>query len=64
MDETYKVAITRFDNRIRIGRMAELAGLVANHQPEIKSDDLALGRYTGSRYNKSVQNLPVHSKYI
>ena len=26
MDETYKVAITRFDNRIRIGGMAELAG--------------------------------------
>lgn len=26
MDETYKVAITRFDNRIRLGGMAELAG--------------------------------------
>lgn len=26
MDETYKVAITRFDNRIRVGGMAELAG--------------------------------------
>lgn len=26
MDETYKVAITRFDQRIRIGGMAELAG--------------------------------------
>jgi D-amino-acid dehydrogenase len=26
MDETFKVAITRFDNRIRIGGMAELAG--------------------------------------
>lgn len=26
LDETYKVAITRFDNRIRIGGMAELAG--------------------------------------
>lgn len=144
MDETYKVAITRFDNRIRVGGMAELAGfdlslnprrretlvmvlnslfpnagdvpqslfwtglrpmtpdgtpiigkasavynnvwlntghgtlgwtmacgsgqvladLVANHQPAIQSDDLALGRYTGSRYNKSVQNLPAHSKYI
>ena len=144
MDETYKVAITRFDSRIRVGGMAELAGydlslnprrretlvmvlnglfpnagdvseslfwtglrpmtpdgtpiigkasdrydnvwlntghgtlgwtmacgsgqvladLVANHQPAIQSDDLALGRYTGSRYNKSVQNLSVHSKYI
>lgn len=27
MDETYKVAITRFDQRIRIGGMAELAGV-------------------------------------
>lgn len=27
MDETYKVAITRFDNRIRVGGTAELAGL-------------------------------------
>ena len=26
MDETYKVAITRFDRRIRVGGMAELAG--------------------------------------
>ncbi len=136
MDETYKVAITRFDKRIRVGGMAELAGfdlslnprrretldmvlnslfphagdssrslfwtgfrpmtpdgtpiigkasemyanvwlntghgtlgwtmscgsgqlladLVANQQPAIESDDLALGRYTGSRYNRRVQN--------
>ncbi|NOU24746.1 MAG: D-amino acid dehydrogenase [Methylotenera sp.] len=135
MDETYKVAITRFDNRIRVGGMAELAGfdlslnprrretlemvlnslfpnagdvsqslfwaglrpmtpdgtpiigkasalynnvwlntghgtlgwtmacgsgqlladLIANHQPAIQSDDFALGRYAGSRYNKGVQ---------
>lgn len=26
LDETYKIAITRFDNRIRVGGMAELAG--------------------------------------
>lgn len=26
LDETYKVAITRFDNRIRVGGMAELSG--------------------------------------
>ena len=26
MDETYKVAITRFNSRIRVGGMAELAG--------------------------------------
>jgi D-amino-acid dehydrogenase len=126
MDETYKVAITRFDNRIRVGGMAELAGfdlslnprrretlemvlnglfpnagdtskalfwtglrpmtpdgtpiigkastiynnvwlntacgsgqvladLLANHQPAIQTDDLSLGRYAGSRYNKYAQ---------
>jgi len=26
LDETYKIAITRFDNRIRVGGMAEIAG--------------------------------------
>lgn len=26
LDETYKIALTRFDNRLRIGGMAELAG--------------------------------------
>jgi D-amino-acid dehydrogenase len=26
LDETYKVAVTRFDDRIRVGGMAELAG--------------------------------------
>ena len=132
MDETYKVAITRFDNRIRVGGMAELAGfdlslnprrretlemvlnglfpnagdvsqalfwtglrpmtpdgtpiigkasavysnvwlntghgtlgwtmacgsgqvladLLANQQPAIQTDDLSLGRYSASRYNK------------
>ncbi len=26
LDETYKIAVTRFDNRIRVGGMAELAG--------------------------------------
>jgi len=143
MDETYKVAITRFDDRIRVGGMAELAGfdlslnprrretlemvlnglfpnagdvskslfwtglrpmtpdgtpiigkasgmydnvwlntghgtlgwtmacgsgqlladLVANHKPAILSDDLALGRYAVSRYNKGVQK-PVSAKHI
>jgi D-amino-acid dehydrogenase len=34
MDETYKVAITRFHDRIRVGGMAELAGfdLTLNHR--------------------------------
>jgi D-amino-acid dehydrogenase len=26
MDETYKIAVTRFDDRIRVGGMAEIAG--------------------------------------
>ncbi len=33
MDETYKVAITRFDQRIRVGGMAELAGFDLRLQP-------------------------------
>ena len=33
LDETYKVAITRFDERIRIGGMAELSGYQINLTP-------------------------------
>jgi D-amino-acid dehydrogenase len=33
MDETYKVAITRFDQRIRVGGMAELAGFDLSLNP-------------------------------
>lgn len=33
MDETYKVAITRFNNRIRVGGMAELAGFDLSLNP-------------------------------
>jgi D-amino-acid dehydrogenase len=33
MDETFKVAITRFDNRIRVGGMAELAGFDLSLNP-------------------------------
>ncbi len=35
LDETYKVAVTRFDDRIRVGGMAELGGfdLRLNPQP-------------------------------
>lgn len=33
LDETYKVAITRFDQRIRIGGMAEIAGYDLNLDP-------------------------------
>lgn len=34
MDETYKVAITRLDNRIRVGGMAELAGFDLSLNPK------------------------------
>jgi D-amino-acid dehydrogenase len=30
LDETYKIAVTRFDNRIRVGGMAELSGFDLN----------------------------------
>jgi D-amino-acid dehydrogenase len=33
MDETYKIAITRFDDRIRVGGMAELAGFDMSLNP-------------------------------
>lgn len=33
LDETYKVAITRFDNRIRVGGMAELSGFDKSLNP-------------------------------
>ena len=34
LDETYKIAITRFDDRIRIGGMAELSGFDLGLKPE------------------------------
>lgn len=34
LDETYKVAITRFDDRIRVGGMAELAGFDSTLPPK------------------------------
>jgi D-amino-acid dehydrogenase len=33
LDETYKIAVTRFDNRIRVGGMAELAGFDMHLDP-------------------------------
>jgi D-amino-acid dehydrogenase len=33
LDETYKIAITRFDNRIRVGGMAELSGFNMRLEP-------------------------------
>lgn len=34
LDETYKIAITRFDNRIRVGGMAEIAGFNKSLNPQ------------------------------
>lgn len=34
LDETYKVAVTRFDNRIRVGGMAELSGFDLRLNPK------------------------------
>jgi D-amino-acid dehydrogenase len=34
LDETYKIAITRFDNRIRVGGMAEIAGFNQTLNPQ------------------------------
>lgn len=36
LDESYKVAITRFDNRIRVGGMAEIAGFDLTLNPRRK----------------------------
>ena len=35
LDETYKIAVTRFDDRIRVGGMAEISGF-NNHLPEAR----------------------------
>jgi D-amino-acid dehydrogenase len=34
LDETYKIAVTRFDDRIRVGGMAELAGFDLDLRPK------------------------------
>ena len=34
LDETYKIALTRFDNRIRVGGMAQLAGFDKSLRPQ------------------------------
>lgn len=34
LDETYKIALTRFDSRIRVGGMAEIAGFDTTLRPE------------------------------
>lgn len=41
LDETYKVALTRFDNRIRVGGMAELSGYHIK-LPEVHRETLAM----------------------
>ncbi|RTZ45797.1 D-amino acid dehydrogenase [Candidimonas sp. SYP-B2681] len=56
LDETYKIAITRFENRIRVGGMAEIAGFDLSLNPkrqrtlEMVVDDL----FPGSRASGDV----------
>lgn len=49
MDETYKVAITRFDQRIRVGGMAEIAGYDLTLNPRRRATlEMVLGNlFTG-----------------
>lgn len=49
MDETYKVALTRFDDRIRVGGMAELAGFDLRLDPRRRATlEMVLGNlFTG-----------------
>ena len=49
MDETYKVALTRFDNRIRVGGMAELGGFDLRLNPRRRETlEMVLGNlFTG-----------------
>lgn len=37
LDETYKIALTRFDHRIRVGGMAELAGFDRTLRPQLRA---------------------------
>src|SRR3546814_1989440 len=37
LDESYKIAITRFDQRIRVGGMAEIVGRSEEHTSELQS---------------------------
>lgn len=52
LDETYKIALTRFDNRIRVGGMAEVVGYNMRLDPrrertlEMVLNDLFPGSYT------------------
>lgn len=47
LDETYKVAITRFDDRIRVGGMAEICGFDLNLDPRRRA---TLEMITGDLY--------------
>lgn len=55
MDETYKVAITRFDERIRVGGMAEIAGYDLRLNPRRRATlEMVLGNlFTGGDISKA-----------
>lgn len=52
LDETYKVAITRFDQRIRVGGMAEIAGFDLSLNPRRREtlEMITTDLYRGRRY--------------
>lgn len=55
LDETYKVAITRFDHRIRVGGMAELSGFNQFLNPKRKNTLLMVTKslFDGGDYDKA-----------
>lgn len=51
LDETYKIALTRFDSRIRVGGMAEVVGYdTALHENRLKTLEMVLGDLFGGSY--------------
>lgn len=51
LDETYKIALTRFDNRIRVGGMAEVVGYDTNlHDNRLRTLEMVLGDLFGGSY--------------
>lgn len=54
LDETYKIALTRFDNRIRVGGMAEVVGYDTHlDQRRKRTLEMCLGDLFGGSYDTS-----------
>lgn len=51
LDETYKIALTRFDSRIRVGGMAEVVGYDTHlHENRLRTLEMVLGDLFGGSY--------------